>query len=111
MTDNLLVYFKNVVQAFNNRFTQLGGKVVDAESFTSFDETIGSVVSRVNEHKADVIVTSTGFNDWPTFMAGIRSLGNNTPIFNSKAGDGSLLVSEESSGIELLAHHRGIGLR
>jgi branched-chain amino acid transport system substrate-binding protein len=89
VTDNLLVYFKNIVQAFTSRFKQLGGKIVDAESFTSFDKTIQNVVSRVNSHKASVIVTSTGFADWPTFVAGIRSLNNQTPIMNSWAGDGT----------------------
>ena len=89
VTDNLLVYFKNIVQAFTSRYKQLGGSIVDAESFTSFDKTIGNVVSRVNPQKADVIVTSTGFADWPTFMAGIRSLNNQTPIMNSWAGDGT----------------------
>ena len=89
VTDNLLVYFKNVVAAFSSRFKQLGGKIVDAESFTSFDKTIGNVVSRVNAQKEDVIVTSTGFADWPAFMAGVRSLNNQTPIMNSWAGDGT----------------------
>jgi branched-chain amino acid transport system substrate-binding protein len=89
VTDNVIVYFKNVVQAFTSRYKQLGGKIVDAESFTSFDKTIGNVVSRVNGQKADVIVTSTGFADWPAFMAGIRSLNNQTPIMNSWAGDGT----------------------
>jgi branched-chain amino acid transport system substrate-binding protein len=89
VTDNLLVYFKNVVAAFSSRFKQLGGKIVDSESFTSFDKTIGNVVSRVNAQKEDVIVTSTGFADWPAFMAGVRSLNNQTPIMNSWAGDGT----------------------
>ncbi len=34
ITDNVIVYFKNIVQAFTSRFTQLGGKIVAAESFT-----------------------------------------------------------------------------
>ncbi len=89
VTDNVIVYFKNIVQAFTDRFKQLGGSIVDAESFTAGDKTIQNVVSRVNQHKADVIVTSDGFADWPTEVAGIRSLGNNTPIFNSWAGDGT----------------------
>jgi branched-chain amino acid transport system substrate-binding protein len=89
VTDNVIVYFKNIVSAFTSRFKQLGGKIVGAESFTSFDKTIGNVVSRVNSQKADVIVTSTGFADWPAFMAGIRSLNNQTPIMNSWAGDGT----------------------
>ena len=89
VTDNVIVYFKNIVQAFTSRYRQLGGKVVDAESFTAGDKTIGSVVSRVNAHKAAVIVTSDGFADWSTEFAGIRSLHNNTPIMNSWAGDGT----------------------
>ncbi len=89
VTDNVIVYFKNIVQAFTQRFTQLGGKVTDAESFTAGDKTIQNVVSRVNSHKAAVIVTSDGFSDWPTEVAGIRSLGNKTPIMNSWAGDGT----------------------
>jgi branched-chain amino acid transport system substrate-binding protein len=89
VTDNVIVYFKNIVQAFTDRFKQLGGSIVDAESFTSGDKTIQNVVSRVNQHKADVIVTSDGFADWPTEVAGLRSLGNNTPIMNSWAGDGT----------------------
>jgi branched-chain amino acid transport system substrate-binding protein len=89
VTDNVIVYFQNIVQAFTNRFKQLGGQIVDAESFTAGDKTIQNVVSRVNQHKADVIVTSDGFADWPTEVSGIRSLGNNTPIMNSWAGDGT----------------------
>jgi branched-chain amino acid transport system substrate-binding protein len=89
ITDNVIVYFKNIVQAFTSRYKQLGGKIVDAESFTAGDKTISSVVSRVNGHKAAVIVTSDGFADWPTEFAGIRSLGNTTPIMNSWAGDGT----------------------
>lgn len=89
ITDKVIVYFQNVVQAFTSRYKQLGGKIVDSESFTAGDKTIGSVVSRVNSHKAAVIVTSDGFADWSTEFAGIRSLGNNTPIMNSWAGDGT----------------------
>ncbi len=89
VTDNVIVYFKNIVQAFTDRYKQLGGKIVDTESFTSGDKTIQNVVSRVNGKSADVIVTSTGFGDWPTFVAGLRSLGNKTPIMNSWAGDGT----------------------
>jgi branched-chain amino acid transport system substrate-binding protein len=89
VTDNVIVYFKNIVQAFTVRYKQLGGKIVDTESFTSGDKTIQNVVSRVNGKKADVIVTCTGFGDWPTFVAGLRSLGNSTPIMNSWAGDGT----------------------
>jgi branched-chain amino acid transport system substrate-binding protein len=90
VTNNLLVYFKNIIQSFTSRFTQLGGKIVDTESYTSFQNQVQGVVSRVNAHKAAVIAICDGFPpDWPAFFAGIRSLNNNTPIMNSWAGDGT----------------------
>jgi len=88
-TNNLLVYFKNVVQAFDIRFRALGGKVVDRESYSTGSNDVGAAVSRLNSHKADVYVTSTSFGELPAFVSGFRSLHNKTPILNSWAGDGS----------------------
>ena len=88
-TNNLLIYFKNIVQAFKSRFTQLGGKIVAEESYTSFQNDVGNAVSRLNGEKADVIVTSTSFGELPALVSGLRSLGNETPILNSWAGDGA----------------------
>ena len=82
-TNNLLIYFKQIVQAFKSRFTQLGGKIVAEESYTSFQNDFGNAVSRLNGEKADVIVTSTSFGELPGIVNGLRSLGNNTPILNS----------------------------
>jgi branched-chain amino acid transport system substrate-binding protein len=88
-TNTLLVYFKNVVRAFDKRFTQLGGKIVDRESYATGANNVGTAVSRLNQHKADVIVTSTSFGELPALVSGLRSLGNKTPILNSWAGDGT----------------------
>jgi branched-chain amino acid transport system substrate-binding protein len=93
-TDSVIVYFKNIVQAFKARWTQLGGKIVDEESYQ--DPTFGgnnvqNAVSRLNAKKADVIVTSTAgaYGALAPFITGLRTLGNNTPIINSWAGDGN----------------------
>jgi branched-chain amino acid transport system substrate-binding protein len=87
--DNFLVYFRNVSDAFAKRFEELGGKIIDREAFTSFDKTIGNVISKVASLKADVISFVTAFGELPQFVAGIRSAGNNTPIINSWGGDGT----------------------
>ena len=52
---------------------------------------VQNAVSRLNNEKADVIVTSTAgaFGALSTLISGLRSLGNNTPILNSWAGDGT----------------------
>ena len=75
--DNLLVYFRNVSDAFAKRFQELGGKVVDRQSFTSFKKDIGPVISKVAGEKADVISFVTAFGELPQFVGGIRSAGNN----------------------------------
>src|SRR3954447_5474949 len=55
-----LIYFKNVVDAFKARFTQLGGKISGEESYASFGSTnVQNAVSRLNGVGADVVVTST----------------------------------------------------
>jgi len=74
---------------FAKRFEQLGGKIVQREAFASGDKTIGNVISRVANTKADVISFVTAFDELPQFVQGIRSLGNNTPIINSWGGQGT----------------------
>jgi branched-chain amino acid transport system substrate-binding protein len=93
-TNNLLVYFKNVVQAFDKRFRQLGGKIVTRESYQTGANNVQTAVTRLNQHKADVIVTSTSFGELPALVSGLRSLGNKTPIINSWAGDGTYWVTK-----------------
>jgi len=93
-TDTVIVYFRNVVQAFKARWTQLGGKVVTEETYQSAGGSPASwqnTVTRLNAKTADVIVTSTAppFGAQVPIITGLRTLGNNTPILNSWAGDGN----------------------
>jgi branched-chain amino acid transport system substrate-binding protein len=91
-TDTVIVYFKNVVQAFEVRFKQLGGRILAKETYQSLGgNNVQNAVSRLNDVKAGVYVTSTAgaFGALSTFISGLRSLGNNTPILNSWAGDGN----------------------
>jgi branched-chain amino acid transport system substrate-binding protein len=91
-TDGVIVYFKDVVKAFKARWTQLGGKVVAQETYHSLGgNDVQNTVSRLNGVSADVIVTSTAgaFGALSTLISGLRSLGNDTPILNSWAGDGT----------------------
>ena len=52
---------------------------------------MNNVVSRLNNVKADVVVTSTAgaFGALSTLISGMRSAGNDTPVLNSWAGDGT----------------------
>lgn len=91
-TDTVIVYFKDVTAAFQARWKQLGGKIVDSETYQSLGgSNVQNVVSRVNGKSADVIVTATAgaFGALSTLVSGLRSLGNDTPILNSWAGDGT----------------------
>jgi branched-chain amino acid transport system substrate-binding protein len=91
-TDTVIVYFKNVTAAFKARFEQLGGKVVDEETYQSIGgNNINNVVSKFLTVKADVFVTATAgaYGALPVLMSGLRSAGNGTPVLNSWAGDGT----------------------
>ena len=97
-TDTVIVYFRDVVKAFKARFTQLGGKIVAEETYQSLGSTnITNAVSRLNGKKSDVIITSTAgaFGALPQMISGLRTLGNNTPVLNSWAGDGVYWVTKE----------------
>ena len=88
-TNTALIYFRNVTEAFEKRFTQLGGKIVDKETYATGGAPVSAAVNRLNSHKADVYVTATAFAELPAFATGFRTLGNQTPILNSWAGDGT----------------------
>ena len=99
-TDTVIVYFRNVVQAFKARFTQLGGDIAAEETYQSLGGNQASwqnVVTRLNREDADVIVTSTAaaFGAQVPILNGLRTLGNNTPFLNSWAGDGSYWYTQE----------------
>jgi branched-chain amino acid transport system substrate-binding protein len=93
-TDTVIVYFRNVVQAFKARWQQLGGKIATEETYQSLGGNQASwqnTVTRLNNAKSDVIVTSTAaaFGAQVPILNGLRTLGNNTPFLNSWAGDGN----------------------
>ena len=93
-TDTVIVYFRNVVQAFKARWQQLGGKIATEETYQSGGGSPASwqsTVTRLNARQADVIVTSTAaaFGAQVPILNGLRTLGNNTPFLNSWAGDGN----------------------
>jgi branched-chain amino acid transport system substrate-binding protein len=99
-TDTVIVYFRNVVQAFEARWRQLGGRVVAEESYQSAGGSPASwqnVVTRLNRAEADVIVTSTAaaFGAQVPILNGLRTLGNDTPFLNSWAGDGNYWYTQQ----------------
>lgn len=97
-TDTVIVYFKNVTAAFSARWKQLGGKIVANETYQSLGSTnVQNAVSRLNGVSADVVVTSTAgaFGALSTLVSGLRSLGNDTAILNSWAGDGTYWLPKD----------------
>lgn len=100
-TDTVIVYFRNVVQAFEARWRQLGGRIATEETYQSLGGNQASwtnVVTRLNNEDADVIVTSTAaaFGAQVPIITGLRTLGNSTPILNSWAGDGNYWYPRDS---------------
>jgi branched-chain amino acid transport system substrate-binding protein len=90
VTDKSIAYTQNVCQAFEQRFTELGGEIASKESFTEGDGTINNVVSSVNDSQADTIaICATTQQDLPAFVSGVRGGGNDTPIIGPWSIDGA----------------------
>ena len=97
-TDTVIIYFRNVVQAFEARWKQLGGTIVAKESYQSVGgSNVQNAVTRLNRVRADVIVTSTAgsFGALGSLLTGLRTLGNQTPVINSWAGDGAYWLPKQ----------------
>jgi len=95
-TDTTIVYFEAVVAAFKARFQQLGGKIVTATSYQDPALQQGSTnynnaATTIEQHKAAVVVTSTAgaYQALGPFITDLRTAGDNTPVLNSWAGDGT----------------------
>ena len=106
-TDTVIVYFKDVVAAFKARWTQLGGKIVDQETYQSLGSTnITNVVSKWTGQKADVFVTSTAgaFGALSTLVSGLAPPGT-TRRSSTRGPVTDVLAAEEPAGDELLLRH------
>ncbi len=96
VTDKQIVYSQNVCQAFTNKFTSLGGKVVSQQTWTQGDHSIANVASRVNGTKADVIqVCTTAAPDISTLVSDVRSAGNKTPFLAPWSLDGTYWMPKD----------------
>ena len=110
-TNTLLVYFKNVVQAFEKRFTQLGGKIAGRESYATGANNVNAAVSRLNARKADVIVTSTAFGELPALVKGIRVAREQDADPQLVGRRRHVLGGREPAGDRLLRGHVRVGVR
>ncbi len=94
--DQSIAFTQNVCESFKNRFEEEGGKVNLEEKFTEGDNTIGSVANKVNATKSDaILICATTQNDLPTFVSGVRSAGNQTPIAGPWSIDGSFWLPKD----------------
>jgi branched-chain amino acid transport system substrate-binding protein len=96
VTDQSIAFTQNVCESFTNRFEEEGGEVVSDEKFTEGDNTIGSVANHVNSSPADaILICATTQTDLPTFVSGVRSAGNQTPIAGPWSIDGSFWLPKD----------------
>jgi branched-chain amino acid transport system substrate-binding protein len=104
VTDNVIVYFQDVVKAFAARYTELGGEITVEESWTNGDGTIQNVVSALDKANVDVIATSTAFDDMPALVGGLRTLGNDTPIICGWSCDGNYWLPEGTDNLYVVTY-------
>ena len=113
-TDTVIVYFNNVVQAFEARFKQLGGKIVAKETYQSLGgNNVQNAVSRLNNVKAssDRDVDRgrfRGFVDAPYGSPDTREQYAGPEFVGRRR---HILAADESQGQQLLVRHVCVVLR
>ena len=114
-TDGVIVYFKDVVAAFKVRFQQLGGKIVDQETYQDplGGNNVNNTVSRLNNVKADVVVTSTAGAFGALVDADLRHAERGQQHAGAQlvGRRRHVLAPEEPAGDELLVRHVCVDLR
>lgn len=87
--DNSIVYFKNVCEAFAQRFKAKGGTIAATESFTQGDGSVNSVVTAIgSDDKVDVITMCSQPPDSGTLVSQVRSAGIDTQMLGAWSSDG-----------------------
>ena len=79
---------QNISRPSRSASGSFGGKIVDQESFTQGDEQSTAWPNRINGETGEEVATLVG-TDQPAFVDSLRTLGNDTTIMNSWAGDGT----------------------
>ena len=114
--DNTIIYFDAVVNAFKARFKQLGGKIKFETTYqdpaihpgsTNFN----NAASAIEQHPAKVIVTVTAgaYGALGPFMTDLRTSGDNTPVLNSWAGDGTYWTDSEVTNYWFVTYANAFG--
>ena len=93
-TNTYLVYFKNVVQAFEARFKQLGGKIVGHENVRDRGEQRGRGRQPAQQRHGRRLRDGDRVRRAARLRERRALLRNNTPILNSWAGDGTYWVGK-----------------
>jgi branched-chain amino acid transport system substrate-binding protein len=88
--DPSISFESTVCDAFQRRYEELGGKVLEtAEVKAAKGTAISSVVNSVMSNDADVIITCTYPPGGPAVLRQLRANGDNTPAIGPSAMDGA----------------------
>ena len=97
-TDKQIVYNQNTCSSFESKFKALGGRIVDSETWTQGDHTIGGLANRITNAKADVImVCTTAAPDVSTLLSDVRTAGDKTPFLAPWSLDGTYWMPKSPS--------------
>jgi branched-chain amino acid transport system substrate-binding protein len=93
-TDNAMDYTKGLSKYFQERFTQLGGKVLLNDIYMTEDKDFSALVSRLKANAdAQAVFASSGPDTAGIIIKQIREAGINLPILGGDGYDTDLITS------------------
>jgi len=100
LTDNKSAYSIGLAEVFEPKFTELGGKVVDKQSYSQGDTDFRSQLTAIKKAKPDVIYVPGYYSDVGIIAKQARELGIKAPLIGGDGWDSPKLFELGGSAIE-----------
>lgn len=97
MTSNDIEYTESIITAADARFTELGGEVIDTQTFTLDQPQYTSQTTAIANANPDVVMTSTFLPAAVTFLNNLRAAGYDGPVLGPDGIEGDELFSAGSA--------------
>jgi len=98
MSDQSNDYVKGLAEAFEATFTQLGGKIVGKENYTSTDTDFSAILSKVKSAKPDIVYMPDYYNVINLATKQAKEKGITAPFMGGDGWDSSDLDVKAADG-------------
>jgi branched-chain amino acid transport system substrate-binding protein len=91
---------KSQAELFKSIFTEFGGRILDAETYTTGDKDFSAQLTKINQSAPDIIFLPAYYNDVPLVVQQAKRLGIKAPFLGSDAWSSPDLITLSGEAVE-----------